>query len=64
MMLKSNIPKNEAKEELRRIEPLTLRFTLSNLDLDYFTRGFQIKQHKNCKTVHYAYAYHYILLFP
>jgi hypothetical protein len=35
MMLKGNILKNEAKEELPRIEPLTSRFPHSDLDLDF-----------------------------
>jgi hypothetical protein len=39
MMLK-NITKNIAKEELRRIEPLTSRFRNSDLDLDFFARKF------------------------
>jgi hypothetical protein len=33
MMLKNNIPKNEAIEELLRIEPLTSGFILIELDL-------------------------------
>jgi hypothetical protein len=43
MMLKSNIPKNEAKENFPRIEALTSRFPHSDLDLDFFARKFQIK---------------------
>jgi hypothetical protein len=62
MMLKGNIPKNEAKENFPRIEPLISRFPYSNLDLDFFAPKFQIKVHKHCETVHCAYAYHYILL--
>jgi hypothetical protein len=38
MMSKINIPKNEAREELLRIEPLTSRFSLSDLDLRFFAR--------------------------
>jgi hypothetical protein len=64
MLKKGNIPKNGAKEDLSRIKPLTSRFPHSNLDLDFFARKFQIKVHKHCKTVHCAYAYHYILLLP
>jgi hypothetical protein len=45
MMLKSNIPKNGAKEEFPRIGPLTSRFPPSDLDLDFFARKFQIKIH-------------------
>jgi hypothetical protein len=63
MMLKRNIPKNGAKEELPRIGPLTSRFPHSDLDLNFFARKFQIEVHKHCKTVYCAYAYHYILLF-
>jgi hypothetical protein len=59
-----NNPKNGAKEELPRIEPLTSRFPLSDLDLDFFTRKIQSKVHKHCKTVNSAFAYHYILLLP
>jgi hypothetical protein len=64
MMLKSNIPKNGAKEQLPRIEPLTSRFPLSDLDLHIFAPKFPIKVHKNCITVHCAYAYYHILLLP
>jgi hypothetical protein len=59
MMLKGNIPKNEAKENYLRIKPLISRFPHSNLDLDFFGPKFQIKVHKHCETVHCAYAYHY-----
>jgi hypothetical protein len=38
MMLKGNILKNGAKEELPRIEPLTSRFPHSDLDLDFYAR--------------------------
>jgi hypothetical protein len=62
MMLKVNIPKNGAKEELPRIEPLTSRFPHSDLDLDFFARKLQIKVYKYCKTVYCTYAYHYVLL--
>jgi hypothetical protein len=62
MILKSNIPKNGAKEEFPRIEPLTSRFPLNVLDLDFYAQKFQIKVYKHCKTVPYAYACHYILL--
>jgi hypothetical protein len=57
MMLKRNNPKNAAKEELRRIESLTSRFILSDLDLHFLSQKFQSKLHKHCKTVHRAYAY-------
>jgi hypothetical protein len=60
---KANIPKNGATEELP-IEPLTSLFPLSDLDLDFFARKFQIKIYKQCKTVYCAYAYQYILLLP
>jgi hypothetical protein len=33
--------KNEAKEDLQRIEPLTSRFILSDLDLDFFGEGMR-----------------------
>jgi hypothetical protein len=56
------MPKNGAKEELARIEPLISCFPLSELDLDFLARKFQIKVHNHCKTVNCAYAYHYILL--
>jgi hypothetical protein len=62
MMLKVTISKNVAKEELSRIESLTSRFPHSDLDLDFYARKFQIKVIKQCKTVPYAYSYHYILL--
>jgi hypothetical protein len=62
MMLKGNIPKNGAKEEVPRIEPLTSRFPHSNLDLDFFARKFQIKVHIHCKMVYCVYAYQYILI--
>jgi hypothetical protein len=62
MMLKGNIPKNGAKEELPRIEPLTSRFPHSDLDLDFLAQKFQIKEYKHCKTAYCAYTYHYILL--
>jgi hypothetical protein len=62
ILKKGNIPKNEAKEELPRIEPLTSRFPHSDLDLDFFTRKSQIKIYKHCKTAPCVYAYHYILL--
>jgi hypothetical protein len=62
MILKGNIPKNRAKVELPTIEPLTSRFILSDLDLDFFARKLQIKVYKHYKTVHCVYAYHYILL--
>jgi hypothetical protein len=62
MMLKSNIPKNGAKEDLSRIEPLPSRFPHSDLDLDFFARKFKIKVYNHCKMVPCAYAYHYILL--
>jgi hypothetical protein len=52
MILKGNIPKSEAKEELPRIESLTSRFPHSYLDLNFFAQKFQIKVHKHCKTVH------------
>jgi hypothetical protein len=48
IMLKGNNPKNGAKEEIPRIEPLTSRFPHS--DLDHY------------KTVYCTYAYHYVLL--
>jgi hypothetical protein len=35
MMLKGNLPKNGAKEEVPRNEPLTSRFPQSDLDLDF-----------------------------
>jgi hypothetical protein len=57
MFKKVNIPKNEGKEDLPRIEPLTSRFPHSDLDLDFFARKFQIKVYKHCKTVHCTYAY-------
>jgi hypothetical protein len=62
MMLKNNIPKNVAKEELSRIEPLTSRFPHSDFDLDFFARKFQIKVYEHCKTVYCTYAYHHIIL--
>jgi hypothetical protein len=62
MILKSNIPKNEAKGDLPRIEPLASRFLLSDLDFDVLARKFQIKVHKHCTTVYSAYVYHSILL--
>jgi hypothetical protein len=37
MMLKNSIPKNEAKENFPRVDPLTSRFLLSELDLHVFT---------------------------
>jgi hypothetical protein len=58
MMIKYNTPKNGAKEDLPRIEPLTSRFPHSDLDLDFFARNFQIEVHKHCKPVPCAYAYH------
>jgi hypothetical protein len=36
MLKKGNIPKNEAKQELLRIDHLNSRFSLSDLDLDFF----------------------------
>jgi hypothetical protein len=62
MMLKSLYLKIEAKEELSRIEPLTSRFLLSDLDLDFFARKFQITVHKHRKMVYCTYKYHHILL--
>jgi hypothetical protein len=62
MLKKGNIPKNGAKEELPRIKPLTSRFPLIDLDLDFFAQRFQIKINKRCKEVYCAYAYQYILL--
>jgi hypothetical protein len=59
-----NIPQNEAKEEIPKIETLSSRFPHSDLDLDFFARKFQIKIHKHCKPVPSAYAYHNILLLP
>jgi hypothetical protein len=35
---------------------------LSDLELDFLARKFQIKVHKYCKPLHFAYAYHFILL--
>jgi hypothetical protein len=63
MMLKGNTPKNVAEEDVLKIEPLTSRLPQRDLDLDFFARKFQIKVHKNCKTVHCVYAYLYILLW-
>jgi hypothetical protein len=56
--------KNETKEELQRIEPLTSHFPHSDLDLDldFFVQKFKIKVHTHCKTVYCAFVYHYILL--
>jgi hypothetical protein len=42
MMLKGNIPKNGAKKELPRIEPLTSRFPHSDLDFDFFDRNLKL----------------------
>jgi hypothetical protein len=60
MMLISNISKNESKEELPRIERLTLRLPLGDLDLDFFARKFQIRVYNHCETVQSTYAHHYI----
>jgi hypothetical protein len=49
MIFKSDIPKNEAKEEFPIIEPLTSCFLLSDLDLDFFAQKIQFKVHKHCK---------------
>jgi hypothetical protein len=61
-MLKNNIPKNGAKEDHPRIEPLTSRFPHSDLDLDFLNRKFQIRVQKHCKTIQCFYSYRYILL--
>jgi hypothetical protein len=53
MMLKK-ITKIEAKEEPPRIKPLTSCFIPSEHDLHFFTRKFQIKQHKQLKKLHNA----------
>jgi hypothetical protein len=63
MMLKGNIPKNGAREELPRIEILTSRFPHSDLDLAFLRPKIPNKMYKPCRPVHCAYAYHYILLF-
>jgi hypothetical protein len=62
MMLKRFYPENGAREELPTIKPLTSRFPLSDLDLDFLAQKFQIKLHKQCKMVHCAYSFYYILL--
>jgi hypothetical protein len=62
IILKGNTPKIRAKEYLPRIKPLTSCFPHSNLELDFFTRKFQIKVYNHYKTVHCAYAYQYILV--
>jgi hypothetical protein len=50
------------KKELLRIKPLTSRFPLRDLELDFFARKFQVRVHENCKTVHCVHAFQYILL--
>jgi hypothetical protein len=62
MMLESKSPGNRAKKELLRIETLTSGFPHSDLEPDFLRPKFQIKVYKHYKTVHCAYAYHYILL--
>jgi hypothetical protein len=44
-----NIPKNGAKEDPPRIEPLTSRFPLNDLELYFFALKFQIKLNKQFK---------------
>jgi hypothetical protein len=56
MMPIKNILKNEAVQRFPRIKPQISRFILSELDLHIFAPKFQIKIHKDCKTVHSSYA--------
>jgi hypothetical protein len=49
MMVKSNIPKNESKEEIPKIKPAISRFPFSEIDLDFFSREFQLNNINNAK---------------
>jgi hypothetical protein len=52
MMLKRYYPEKWSKRDLPRIEPLILRYPLTDLDLDLFYHEYQFKVHKQSKTVH------------
>jgi hypothetical protein len=52
----------QQKKIFRKSNPLTSRFSHSDLDLEISARKFQIKVHKRCKMVYCTYAYHYALL--
>jgi hypothetical protein len=55
--VKKVISQNMNQLKLPKVEPLTSHFPLSEIELYFFDRKFQIKLHKQCKTVHRAYVY-------